>query len=104
MKKEFKFNKNGKIELSKEELKTLLDDAYWEGYNNCSRATWTYVTPNWTPQYWTTSGTSGTITTATIGTITNSGSISDGTITLTNTSCNCDNLSGTVLTHKETNL
>jgi len=77
MKKEFKFNKNGKIELSKEELKTLLDDAYWEGYRSGSGMTWTYITPNWTPYYWTT-------TTAT-GAIINSGSISDGTIILTNT-------------------
>lgn len=76
MKKEFKFNKNGKIELSKEELKTLLDDAYWEGYRSGSGTTWTYITPNWVPYYWTT-------TTATSGTI-NSGSVSD-TITLTNT-------------------
>lgn len=97
MKKEFKFNKNNKIELTKEQLKSLLDDAYWEGYRNASGTTWTYTTPNWTPYYWTTTAT---------GTIINSGSISDGTITLTNTSCdcNCDNLSGTVLTHKETKL
>lgn len=73
MKKEFKFNKNGKIELSKEQLKTLLDDAYWEGYRSGSGTTWTYITPNWAPYYWTT-------TTAAI----NSGSVSD-TITLTNT-------------------
>ena len=77
MTKEFKV-KNGKIELSKEELKKLLDEAYWEGYRNGSNTTWTYTTPNWTPYYWTT-------TTATTGTITNSGSVSNGTITLTNT-------------------
>lgn len=53
MKKEFKFNKNGKIELSKEQLKSLLDDAYWEGYRSASGTTWTYITPNWTPYYWT---------------------------------------------------
>ena len=78
MKKEFKLNKNGKIELSKEQLKTLLDDAYWEGYRSGSGTTWTYTTPNWTPYYWTT-------TTATTGTVTNSDSISDGTITIKNT-------------------
>ncbi len=83
MKKEFKFNKNGKIELSKEELKTLLDEAYWEGYRSGSGTTWTYTTPNWTPYYWTT--TTATTGAATTGTITNSGSTSDGTITLTST-------------------
>ena len=53
MKKEFKFNKNNKIELTKEQLKSLLDDAYWEGYRSASGTTWTYITPNWTPYYWT---------------------------------------------------
>lgn len=78
MKKEFKLNKNNKIELTKEQLKSLLDDAYWEGYRSASGTTWTYTTPNWTPYYWTT-------TTATTGTITSGSSVSDGTITLTNT-------------------
>ena len=53
MKKEFKLNKNNKIELTKEQLKSLLDDAYWEGYRSASYTTWTYTTPNWTPYYWT---------------------------------------------------
>ena len=53
MKKEFKFNKNNKIELTKEQLKSLLDDAYWEGYRSASGTTWTYTTPDWTPYYWT---------------------------------------------------
>lgn len=77
MTKEFKV-KNGKIELSKEELKKLLDEAYWEGYRNGSGTTWTYITPNWTPYYWTT-------TAATTGTITSGSSVSNGTITLTST-------------------
>lgn len=29
--KVFTTNKNGKIELTKDELKKLLDEAYWEG-------------------------------------------------------------------------
>lgn len=60
MKKEFKFNKNNKIELTKEQLKSLLDDVYWEGYKSGSNTTWTYTTPNWTPYTWTSS--TGTIT------------------------------------------
>lgn len=36
-------NKNNKIELTKEELESLLNESYWEGYNkkNC----WTYTSP-----------------------------------------------------------
>ena len=30
--KVFTTNKDGKIELTKDELKALLDEAYWEGY------------------------------------------------------------------------
>lgn len=80
MTKEFKV-KNGKIELSKEELKKLLDEAYWEGYRSGSNTTWTYTTPNWTPYNWTT-------TTATVpasGNIVKDPNILNGTITLTNT-------------------
>ena len=40
--KVFELNKNKKIELTKEELENLLNQAYWEGYRN-------YPTPN----YWT---------------------------------------------------
>lgn len=32
--KVFTKNKDGKIELTKEELQKVLDGAYWEGYNN----------------------------------------------------------------------
>lgn len=46
--KVFELNKNKKIELTKEELENLLNQAYWEGYRN--KNTWTYTTPN----YWTT--------------------------------------------------
>ena len=55
--KVFQTNKNGKIELDKEELETILNEVYWEGYNN-AHSTWTYTTPKW-PNY--------TITTTTLG-------------------------------------
>ena len=42
--KVFELNKNKKIELTKEELEKLLNQAYWEGYYN--KNTWTYTTPN----------------------------------------------------------
>ena len=32
--KVFELNKNKKIELTKEELENLLNQAYWEGYRN----------------------------------------------------------------------
>lgn len=53
--KVFTTNKNNKIELTKEELKELLDEAYWEGYKANSHS-WTYTTPtpSWTPYQWTT--------------------------------------------------
>lgn len=58
----FTTNKNNKIELTKEELKELLDEAYWEGYRANSHS-WTYTSPsNWSP-YITTS--TATITTNT---------------------------------------
>lgn len=52
----FTTNKNGKIELTKDEIKKLLDEAYWDGYNNANR-TYTYSTPTWSPYVWTRSGT-----------------------------------------------
>lgn len=51
--KVFTTNRNNKIELTKEELKELLDEAYWEGYKANSHS-WTYTTPSWTPYQWTT--------------------------------------------------
>lgn len=69
--KVFTTNKDGKIELTKDELKSLLDEAYWEGYRNNSHI-YTYQTPNWSPYQW-------TVTTA--GSITLDGStIKNGTI------------------------
>lgn len=46
--KVFTTNKNGKIEMTKNELKSLLDEAYWEGYRANSHI-YTYQTPNWSP-------------------------------------------------------
>lgn len=43
--KVFTLNKNNKIELTKEELQKLLDEAYWDGRSHSS--TWTYTTPSW---------------------------------------------------------
>ena len=49
--KVFTTNKNGKIELTKDELKKLLDEAYWEGYK-ANSTIYTYQTPNWSPYQW----------------------------------------------------
>ena len=51
--KVFTTNKDGKIELTKDELKKLLDEAYWEGYR-ANSTTYTYQTPNWSPYQWST--------------------------------------------------
>lgn len=59
--KVFTTNKNGKIELTADELKKILDEAYWEGYRASSGLTWTYNTPNWTPYVSTTIGQNTTI-------------------------------------------
>ena len=42
--KVFTTNKEGKIELTKEELKNLLDEAYWDGYK-ANSGTFTYHSP-----------------------------------------------------------
>lgn len=44
----FTTDKNGKITLSIDELKSLLDESYWEGYR-ANNTTWTYSTPSWSP-------------------------------------------------------
>ena len=49
--KVFTTNKDGKIELTKEELKNLLDEAYWDGHR--AAGSWTYRTPNFNPYTWT---------------------------------------------------
>lgn len=45
--KVFTTNKEGKIELTKDELKALLDEAYWDGYRKNNN--WVYTTPSWSP-------------------------------------------------------
>lgn len=62
--KVFTLNNNKKIELTKEELEKLLDEAYWEGYHK-HNTYWTYTTPNY-PSY-----------------VTTCSNITDNTITLT---------------------
>ena len=47
----FTKNDDGKIVLTPEELKSLLDEAYWEGYR-ANNKTVTYTTPNWHPYVW----------------------------------------------------
>lgn len=54
MVKVFEKNRNGKIQLSKEELEKVLNEAYWEGYNQKNNS-WVYTTPKW--DYITTSDT-----------------------------------------------
>lgn len=49
--KVFTTNKEGKIELTKDELKSILDEAYWDGYR--ASHSYTYYTPLWTPYQWT---------------------------------------------------
>ena len=57
--KVFTTNKNNKIEITKEELQKLLDEAYWDGYR-AHNGTWTYTTPNYNPFQWvTTTSSSG---------------------------------------------
>lgn len=50
MTKVFTVNKNGKIELTKDELQKLLDDSYWEGYR-ANTGTYVYTSPSrwWSP-------------------------------------------------------
>jgi len=45
--KVFTKNSNGKIEITPDELKKILDEAYWEGYrSNTNTSLWTYNSPN----------------------------------------------------------
>ena len=58
--KVFTTNKDGKIELTKDELKALLDEAYWDGYK-ANNHTYIYNTPSWTSCVCTTNGTGITL-------------------------------------------
>lgn len=62
--KVFQTNKNGKIEFTKEELETLLNEIYWDGYR--ANSTWTWTTPLSYPIYTTTNSKTNT-TAITIG-------------------------------------
>lgn len=55
--KVFQKNKNGKIEFTKEELETLLNEVYWDGYR--ANSTWTWTTPSY-PIYATTNSKTNT--------------------------------------------
>ena len=61
--KVFQTNKNGKIEFTKEELETLLNEVYWDGYR--ANSAWTWTTLSY-PTYTTTNLKTNT-TTVTIG-------------------------------------
>ena len=89
MTKTFKKNKDGKIEFTVDELKKLLDDAYWEGYHD--NDTWVYNTPgtskNWWsgPYTWTASTADVTLTSSNSGNsncIVNAYDITPNTITM----------------------
>ena len=92
----FTTNKNGKIELTKEELKEILDEAYWEGYKANTGITWTYKSPSittTTPYYYTTSASGTTITlnnSAEVNTAATNGKCDGITLTASN-----DNLNNT---------
>ena len=45
MQKVFKLNKNNKIEFTREELKTLLDEVYQEGYWEGKNQNWWWNSP-----------------------------------------------------------
>lgn len=85
MTKTFKKNKDGKIEFTVDELKKLLDDAYWEGYHD--NDTWVYNTPgtskNWwsSPYVWTSTTTDITLTNDNNSHIVNTSDITPNTIT-----------------------
>lgn len=79
MTKTFKFNQNGKIEFTKEELKQLLDEVYRAGYDDNS---WTYNTPiiwkyefTGTPSYYTYTTTTASANSSTTDEFTTNGSI-----------------------------
>lgn len=63
--KVFQKNKNGKIEFTKEELETLLNEVYWDGYR--ANSTWTWTTPLSYPIYTTTDNLKTNTTAVTIG-------------------------------------
>lgn len=66
MVKTFTMDKDNKVSFTQEELKSLLDECYWAGYND-GHKTWVYTTPNfyqgdWWNQKWTVSTTASNMT------------------------------------------
>lgn len=47
----FALNQNNKIEFTREELQSLINEAYWDGYNNASSLSNFYTAK--TPDKWT---------------------------------------------------
>ena len=45
--KVFTLNNHNKIELTKDELQKLLDEAYHEGFSAASSSNWIYTTPHY---------------------------------------------------------
>ena len=44
--KVFTLNKNGKIEITKEELEQLLNESYYDGFSKNLYGSWTYTSPS----------------------------------------------------------
>lgn len=59
--KVFTTNKDGKIELTKDELKALLDEAYWDGYRANGKC-YVYNSPLISPYQWSVTTATDTIT------------------------------------------
>lgn len=49
--KVFALNQNNKIELTREELQSLINEAYWDGYNN-NTSSWSNLCSIKTPDKW----------------------------------------------------
>ena len=73
--KVFTMDEKGKISLTADELKSLLDEAYWEGWRN-HVTTYTYNTPNVVPF------------TSPIFTCSNMNDVSKNQITISSNGCN----------------
>lgn len=79
--KVFTTDQKGYITLTQKELQELLNEAYWEGYNEGDRTISTY--PNrLNPYYWTTA-TNGNVTLLNNPDVTNNAKISTPTVTTT---------------------
>lgn len=79
--KVFTTDQKGYITLTQKELQELLNEAYWEGYNEGNRPIPTYPNcPN--PYYWTTA-TNGNVTLLNNPDVTNNAKISTPTVTTT---------------------